>query len=64
MISTQFQANVVIPQFGGKRKEKKKAVEKAFHNCGFHKTLMRLTKDYAGSTFIGGMKVTRGIVKC
>ena len=39
------------------------AVQKAFPNCGFHKTLMRLTKDYGGSTLVGGIRVTRGIVK-
>lgn len=40
-----------------------RAVEAAFPNCGFHKTLMRLAKDYGGSTLVGGIKVTRGIVK-
>ena len=38
-------------------------VEAAFPNLGFHKTLLRLAKDYGGSTLIGGIKVTRGIVK-
>jgi hypothetical protein len=38
-------------------------VEAAFPNCGFHKSLMRLAKDYSGSTIVGGYKVTRGIVK-
>jgi hypothetical protein len=38
-------------------------VESAFPNCGFHKALMRLAKDYGGSTLIGGFKVVRGIVK-
>jgi len=38
-------------------------VESAFPNCGFHKSLMRLAKDYGGSTLIGGLKVVRGIVK-
>jgi hypothetical protein len=38
-------------------------VEAAFPNCGFHKSLMRLAKDYGGSTLVGGFKVTRGIVK-
>ena len=38
-------------------------VESTFPNCGFHKTLMRLAKDYGGSTLVGGFKVTRGIVK-
>ena len=39
------------------------AVETAFPNCGFHKTLLRLAKDYGGSTLIGGFRVTRGILK-
>lgn len=38
-------------------------VEATFPNCGFHKTLIRLAKDYGGSTVVGGWKVTRGIVK-
>jgi hypothetical protein len=38
-------------------------VESTFPNCGFHKTLLRLAKDYGGSTFVGGIKVMRGIVK-
>jgi hypothetical protein len=38
-------------------------VESTFPNCGFHKTLLRLAKDYGGSTFVGGFKVMRGIVK-
>lgn len=38
-------------------------VEAAFPNLGFHDTLIRLTKDYGGSTLIGGIKVTRGIMK-
>jgi hypothetical protein len=38
-------------------------VESAFPNCGFHKSLMRLAKDYGGSTPIGGLKVVRGIIK-
>lgn len=40
-----------------------KEVEAAFPNLGFHDTLLRLAKDYGGSTLIGGVKVTRGIVK-
>ena len=40
-----------------------KEVEAAFPNLGFHDTLLRLAKDYGGSTLIGGLKVTRGIVK-
>ena len=38
-------------------------VEAAFPNLGFHDTLLRLAKDYGGSTIVGGLKVTRGIVK-
>lgn len=40
-----------------------KAVEAAFPNLGFHDTLMRLAKDYGGSTLVGGIKVALGIVK-
>jgi len=40
-----------------------KAVEAAFPNRGFHATLLRLAKDYGGSTLVGGWKVTSGIVK-
>lgn len=40
-----------------------KRVEAEFQNLGFHKTLLRLTKDYGGSILVGGIKVTRGIVK-
>ncbi|MCY2977026.1 MAG: hypothetical protein NTW52_20430 [Planctomycetota bacterium] len=38
-------------------------VEATFPNCGFHKALLRLAKEYGGSTVIGGFKVVRGIVK-
>ncbi|MEM8913856.1 MAG: phosphohydrolase [Planctomycetota bacterium] len=38
-------------------------VESVFPNCGFHQSLMRLAKDFGGSTLVGGWKVTRGIVK-
>lgn len=38
-------------------------VESTFPNCGFHKTLLRLAKDYGGSTLVGGFQVTRGIMK-
>jgi hypothetical protein len=38
-------------------------VESAFPNCGFHQSLMRLAREYGGSTIVGGFKVTRGIVK-
>lgn len=40
-----------------------KEVESVFPNCGFHNTLLRLTKDYGGSTVMGTIKVTRGIMK-
>jgi hypothetical protein len=40
-----------------------KEVEAAFPNFGFHDTLLRLAKDYGGSTIVGGIKVTRAIVK-
>ena len=40
-----------------------KEVEAAFPNLGFHDTLLRLAKDYGGSTLVGGAKVTMGIVK-
>ena len=39
------------------------SVEAAFPNHGFHRTLVRLAKDYGGSTLVGGLRVTRGIVK-
>ena len=38
-------------------------VEAAFPNEGFHSTLLRLARDYGGSTLVGGFKVTVGIVK-
>lgn len=38
-------------------------VESAFPNLGFHDTLLRLAKDYGGSTLVGVVKVTLGIVK-
>jgi hypothetical protein len=38
-------------------------VEAAFPKLGFHDTLMRLAKDYGGSTLVGGIKVTPCIVK-
>lgn len=40
-----------------------KKVEGTFPNHGFHDTLLRLAKEYGGSTLVGGIKVTRGIVK-
>ena len=39
------------------------AVESAFPNHGFHQTLLRLCKDFGGSTLSGSIKVTCGIVK-
>ena len=39
------------------------AVEAAYPNCGFHRTLLRLAKDYSGSTLLGAIRVTRGILK-
>ena len=39
------------------------AVDDVFPNLGFHETLLRLAKDYGGSTLVGGWKVTRGILK-
>ncbi|EOW9353376.1 phosphohydrolase [Vibrio cholerae] len=47
----------------GLSREEIKKVESAFPNLGFHDTLLRLAKDYGGSTLVGGIKVTRGIVK-
>jgi hypothetical protein len=38
-------------------------VESTFPNCGFHKSLLRLAREYGGSTLVGGFKVMRGIVK-
>lgn len=38
-------------------------VEAVFPVLGFHQTLLRLAKDLGGSTLVGGVKVTRGIVK-
>lgn len=40
-----------------------KRVEGAIPNKGFHKALIRLSKDYGGSLIMGGFRVTRGIVK-
>ena len=39
------------------------AVEDAFPNYGFHQSLLRLAEEYGGSTIVGGIRVTRGIVK-
>lgn len=38
-------------------------VEATFPNCGFHRSLLRLAKDYGGSTIFGGFRVVRGILK-
>lgn len=38
-------------------------VEETFPNCGFHDSLLRLAKDYGGSTLAGVFEVTQGIVK-
>ena len=38
-------------------------VEAAFPNHGFHQSLLRLAKDYGGSTLVGAIRVTRGIVQ-
>ena len=40
-----------------------KEVETAFANEGFHDTLLRLAKDIGGSTLVGLIKVTKGIVR-
>lgn len=37
-------------------------VEQAFPNQGFHQSLLRLAKEYGGSTLVGGWRVVRGIV--
>ncbi|OLQ94473.1 phosphohydrolase [Vibrio ponticus] len=47
----------------GMSKENIEQVERAFPNLGFHDTLLRLTKDYGGSTVVGGVQVTLGIMK-
>lgn len=38
-------------------------VQATYPNLGFHDTLLRLSKDYGGSTPVGVMQVTKGIVK-
>jgi hypothetical protein len=38
-------------------------VEKEFPNDGFHASLVRMARDYGGSTITGGIKVARGILK-
>lgn len=40
-----------------------KDVEAAFPNSGFHKALLRLTKDHGGSMLSGGVKIAGSIVK-
>ena len=47
----------------GMGREQIQQVEKAFPNFGFHATLLRLAKDYGGSTIVGSIKVILGIVK-
>ena len=47
----------------GMRRSDIAAVEAAFPNDGFHNALLRLAKDYGGSTLVGGIRVTRGILK-
>ena len=47
----------------GMPKEAVKQVEATFDNHGFHGSLLRLAKDYGGSTIVGGIKVTLGFVK-
>ena len=46
----------------GLSKEAVPEVEAAFPNSIFHDTLLRRAKDYGGSTIVGGVKVTLGIV--
>jgi hypothetical protein len=38
-------------------------VHSAFPNLGFHDSLLRLAKEYGGSTLLGGVRVILGIVK-
>lgn len=38
-------------------------VEAAFPNLGFHRALLRLSKENGGSVFVGGWKALRNIVK-
>ncbi|HBE68960.1 MAG TPA: phosphohydrolase [Planctomycetaceae bacterium] len=47
----------------GVSKSNIRAVQAAFPNHGFHKSLLRLAKELGGSTVVGGYKVTRGILK-
>jgi len=47
----------------GLSRSKIQRVEAAFPNLGFRETLLRLAKDYGGSTLVGAVKVTLGIVK-
>ena len=47
----------------GMSKEAIAQVEAAFPNLGFHDTLLRLAKDYGGSTLVGTFRVVQGIVK-
>ncbi|HMV44023.1 MAG TPA: hypothetical protein PK079_05015 [Leptospiraceae bacterium] len=47
----------------GMRRDFIQKVEASFPNLGFHDSLLRLAKDYGGSTIVGGIQVTVGIVK-
>ena len=40
-----------------------KEVEATFPNLGFHDTLLRVAREYGGSTVAGGIKVTLGVAK-
>lgn len=47
----------------GMSKENIAKVEAAYPNLGFHDRLVRLAKDYRGSTLLGLLQVGRGIIK-
>lgn len=47
----------------GMSRESIAKVEAAFPNLGFHESLLRIAKDYGGSTLVGGFQAMRGIVK-
>lgn len=38
-------------------------VEATFPNSGFHDTLLRVAREYGGSTVVGGGKFTLGVFK-
>lgn len=38
-------------------------VQTSFPNLGFHRALLRITKDHGGSILVGGSRVLRNIVK-